>query len=150
MGPLWPDLNNNQREFVITDILRFGPCHSWRSVPQLTLWRSPGSAGGSNAGWPTRRSLRSSLKTKVRAHCSDTYSGNTSNPRNSTRSASWARYSIAYLLRSLLFKFNLSVFNTFFFKFQLVKQLCDQTGCSRVVDVGSGQVSFQHYCETQQ
>lgn len=148
------DLNhNNRRELVITDILRCGLCHSWRSVPQLTLWHFPESAGGSEAGQLARWSLRSSWKTKVRAHCWDTYSGNTSNPRNSMRSASWARYRIAYLLWSLIFMFNcknfflLTVFliSFFFFKSQLVKQICDQTDCNRVVDVGSGQVSFEPY-----
>uniref|UniRef100_A0A8P4PYG1 Methyltransferase like 25B n=1 Tax=Dicentrarchus labrax TaxID=13489 RepID=A0A8P4PYG1_DICLA len=125
------------------DILRCGLCHSWRSVPQLTLWRFPGSAGGSEAGWPTQRSLRSSWKTKVRAHCWGTYSGNTSSPRNSTRSASWAWYRIAYLLQLKLnlriFFLFLTCFFLFIFESQLVKQLCEQTDCSSVVDVGSGQ-----------
>lgn len=97
--------DNDHRQFVITDILQYGPCLSWRSVPRLTLWHFPESAGRSAAGQPARWSLRSSWKTKVRAHCWDTYSGNTSNPRNNMRSASWARYRIDDLLLSLFLLF---------------------------------------------
>ncbi|XP_034409109.1 protein RRNAD1 isoform X2 [Cyclopterus lumpus] len=105
----------------VKDILRRGLCPSWRFVPPLTLWRSPESAGRSEAAAAVRCRPTSSWTTRVRARCWGTYSGSTSNPRNSTRSASWARFFF------------------FFFKIQLVKQLCDQTDCSTVVDVGSGQ-----------
>lgn len=49
------------------------------------------------------------------------------------------------VLFSNVFFFFKSVFVCFFImKSQLVKQLGEQTGCSSVVDVGSGQVSVKH------
>lgn len=91
------------KEFVVADILPCGRCHCWLSVPQLTLWPFPESAGGTEAGRPAPWSLKSSWRTRVRAHCWDTYSGNTSNPRNSTRSAGLAWYRIAYSLQMWIF-----------------------------------------------
>lgn len=121
---------------------RRGLCPCWRSGPPLTLWRFPEVTGRSA---PARRGPRSSWRTKVRAHCWDTYSGNTSSPRSSTRSADWARYGFTCFFAAVTFlKFIFNCFSLFIYSFksQLVKQICDQTDCNSVVDVGSGQVPF--------
>lgn len=66
-------------------MLRCGLCRCWPSAPPLTGWPSPETSSRTEVA----TSLRSSRKTRARAPCSGTYSGNTSNPRSSMRSGGW-------------------------------------------------------------